>query len=152
LISLDDLDYRIIRLLQLDARMSSREMTSRLGDISDRVVRYRIDRLIKNGVILVQAIVNPSAVGFPFVGDVLVDVVPWKLAEVATKLAAMAPVCYVSSAYSGNQLSIEVNARTEYELMTFVHRVVNHIEGVVNTHTMIVPHLIKDVALWEIPR
>jgi len=37
-ITLDDLDYRIIRLLQLDARTSSREMASHLGDISDRVV------------------------------------------------------------------------------------------------------------------
>jgi len=98
-----------------------------------------------------QAIVNPAAVGFPFVGDVLVDVVPWKLAEVSARLAAMPSVCYVSKAYAGNQLSIEINARTQFELMTFVQRVVNQMEGVVHTHTMVVPHLIKDVALWEIP-
>jgi hypothetical protein len=83
-------------------------------------------------------------VGFPIVAHVLIDVVPWKLSEVAAELAAMAPVCLVRAAFKGNKLSIEINARSEYELMSFVQRVVNHIKGVVHTNTMIVPHLIKD--------
>ena len=76
MISLDDLDFRIIELLQADARMSSREMAQHLGGISDRVVRYRIDRLLKHKVVRVQAIVDPRTVGYPIVADVLIEAVP----------------------------------------------------------------------------
>ena len=69
----------------------------------------------------------------------------------AAKLAAMAPVCYVGAPYRGRHLSIEVNARDETELMTFVHHRVKPLEGVLNTHTGIVPRLIKDVDLWRVP-
>jgi len=150
--SLDDLDHRIIRLLQEDARMSSREMTARLGDISDRVVRYRIKRLLDNEVVLLQAIINPDKVGFPVVADILIEVMPWKLAAACSKLAGMDAVSYVSASYAGRHLSVEVNARTERDLMTFVQNTLPQLDGIVNARTMVVPHLIKDVALWEIPR
>jgi DNA-binding Lrp family transcriptional regulator len=152
MIALDDLDYRIIRLLQEDPRMSSRVMASRLDDISDRVVRYRIKRLRDKKVVLLQANVNPSAIGYPIVADILIEVMPWKLSETCARLAAMPPVAYVSAGYAGRHLSIEVNARTEGELMTFVQGTLPRLEGIVNARAMVVPHLIKDVALWEIPR
>ena len=102
--------------------MSSRAMVKRLGDISDRVVRYRIKRLLDNKVLLLQANVNPQAIGYPLIADILIEVMPWKLAETCAKLAAMPPVVYASAgpAYKGRHLSIEVNARNEGELMTFV--------------------------------
>ena len=132
--------------------MSSREMTKRLGEVSDRVVRYRVRRLIENEVVYVQAIVNPDKVGFPVVADILIEVMPWKLAETCAKLAAMPPVAYVSASYAGRHLSIEVNARTERELMTFVRGTLPQLDGIVDARAMVVPHLIKDVALWEIPK
>jgi Lrp/AsnC family transcriptional regulator for asnA, asnC and gidA len=149
---LDDLDHAIIRLLQKDARMSSREMAKRIGEVSDRVVRYRIKRLIEREIIFLQAIVNPDAVGYPVVADILIEVMPAKLAETCDKLAAMPQVAYVSAAYAGRHVSIEVNARNERELMTFLRSTLPQLDGIVNVRTMVVPHLIKDVALWEIPR
>ena len=151
MIALDEIDHAIIKCLKEDARMSSLEMTRRMGAVSDRVVRYRIKRLLDNKVVLLNAIVSPFAVGYPIIADILVEVAPWKLREVSAKLAAMPPVCYVSSAYAGRHLSIEVNACDEHEVMDFVHRRLRHIDGVVKTQTMIVPHVIKDVMDWEIP-
>ena len=132
--------------------MSSREMAKRIGEVSDRVVRYRIKRLVEHKVIFLQAIVNPDAVGYPVVADILIEVMPAKLAETCDKLAAMPPVAYVSAAYAGRHVSIEVNARNERELMTFLRSTLPQLDGIVNVRTMVVPHLIKDVALWEIPR
>jgi DNA-binding Lrp family transcriptional regulator len=152
MVSLDDLDYRIIRLLQEDARMSSREMTRRIGDISDRVVRYRIKRLVDHKIVFLQAIVNPHRVGFPIIADILIEVAPWKLAEACAKLADMSAVSYVSASNAGRHVSVEVNARTEHELMTFVQTTLPQLDGIVNARTMVVPNLIKDVAFWKIPR
>jgi hypothetical protein len=36
--------------------------------------------------------------------------------------------------------------------MTFLRSTLPPLDGIVNVRTMVVPHLIKDVALWEIPR
>jgi Lrp/AsnC family transcriptional regulator for asnA, asnC and gidA len=150
-ISLDGLDCRIIELLQDDARMSSREMTCRLGDVSDRVVRYRIKRLLDQRVVFLQAMVNPRQVGYPVVADILIDVVPLKLAETCVKLAGMETVASVSTAYAGRQLSIQVNSRNERELMTFVKSRLPQLDGIVSAQAMVVPHLIKDLAFWRPP-
>lgn len=151
MITLDDLDHRIIRLLHEDARMPSREIARRLGDVSDRAVRYRIKHLLDRHVVLLQAMVDPRLVGYPVIADILIDVVPSKLAETTARLATMPPVASVSAAYAGRQVSIEVNAQDEHELMTFVNNGLPQLEGVVSAQTMVVPNLIKDLALWEIP-
>jgi len=152
---LDDLDREIIRFCQEDPRMSSRDMKHRLGDVSDRVVRYRVRRLLDARVLLVQARVNPHSVGYSVVADTLVEVKPWKFAEACAALAAMEPVCYVSAARAASdrcQLSIETNSRTEDELAAFVRTKLRRIDGIVGAQTMVVPHLVKDVATWTIPR
>jgi Lrp/AsnC family transcriptional regulator, regulator for asnA, asnC and gidA len=151
LIALDDLDCRIIELLLEDARLSSRSMTSRLGDVSDRVVRYRIKRLLDHRVVLLQALVNPRAVGYPIIADILIDVVAGKLAETCAKLVGMEAVASVSAAHTGRQLSIQVNARDERELMTFVRSDLPQLDGIVRAQTMVVPRLIKDLAFWKPP-
>ena len=150
----DDLDRRIIRLSQEDPRMSSRDMARRLGDVSDRVVRYRLKRLLDSHVLIVQARVNPHEVGYPVVADSLIEVLPWKFAAVCAALVAIERVCYISAAplgRGGRQLSIETNCRSEHELTDFVQTSLSRIDGIVGAQTMVVPRLVKDVAAWKIP-
>jgi DNA-binding Lrp family transcriptional regulator len=152
---LDALDRQIIELLREDPRTSSPEMTRRLGDVSDRVVRYRIRRLLERRIVLVQARVNPHAVGYPVIADILIEVLPWRLADARAAVAAMGPVCYVGSAVpgrDGRELSIEVNARSNGELEAFVKKRLPRVDGIVSAHTVVVPRLAKDVADWAIPR
>jgi Lrp/AsnC family transcriptional regulator for asnA, asnC and gidA len=150
----DDLDRRIIRLAQEDPRMSSRDMAHRLGDISDRVVRYRFKRLLDAGILIIQARIDPHEVGYPVVADSLIEVLPWKFAGVCAALAAMDRVCYISAApleRGGRQLSIETNCRNEGELTDFVQTRLPRIDGIVGAQTMVVPRMVKDVAAWKIP-
>ena len=44
------------------------------GGISERVVRYRIDRMVKDEVIQIRPIVNPQAFGLTIRADVLLEV------------------------------------------------------------------------------
>jgi DNA-binding Lrp family transcriptional regulator len=41
----DTIDIRIVNLLLEDGRMSASEISRRMGGISERAVRYRIDRM-----------------------------------------------------------------------------------------------------------
>ena len=59
----DKTDIKIVNLLLEDGRMSASEISRRMTDISERAVRYRIDRMIDEGVIQISAVVNPESLG-----------------------------------------------------------------------------------------
>ncbi len=132
--------------------MSSSEVARRLGGgISQRTVRYRIDRLVAERVIHVGAIVNPKAVGFSVTADVWIEVVPGRLRTVAESLAALQEVSYVAYSTGERDLSIQVFARDNDDLHNFVTEVVANIPGVTRTSVMLVPWKVKDVHQWSIP-
>ncbi len=130
--------------------MSSLEIADRLGGLSDRVVRYRIKRLVANQVVLF--VVSPFAAGYPVMADILMEVVPWKADEVAAAIAGMPAVTYVSIASSGRHMSVEVNAVDDEEVTAFVDGELRDLDGVLRVETLIISHLVKDVADWEVPQ
>ena len=148
---IDKIDQAIVDLLLEDGRMSSAEIARRIGDISERSVRHRIDRLIQEGVIRVSAIVNPKAVGLPVLADVFIEVEPGRVLEVARKMAEFAQVSYVACSTGDRDVSIQVYARDNEELYRFVTEVVGNVPGVRKTHTVLLPLILKDVYNWHIP-
>ena len=149
--SLDSIDRRIVSLLIEDGRISSAEITRRIGHVSERAVRYRIERLVRNGVIRISAIVMPQAVGFPITGDVLVDVAPGKLQDVAAQLVDFPTVSYVAGSVGEGDLSVQVYARDTEELLRFVNEVIGKVPGVTRTKLAMVPWKLKDVYQWQVP-
>ena len=62
---IDNIDLKIVDLLMENGRRPSAEIARRLGDISERAVRYRINRLVQGKVIQVSAITDPRSLGYP---------------------------------------------------------------------------------------
>ena len=149
--TLDAIDRRIVSLLIEDGRMSSAEITRRIGHVSERAVRYRIERLIRTGVIRVSAIVMPQSVGFDVIGDVLIDVAPGKLQDVAAQLVDIPTVSYVAGSVGEGDLSVQVYARDTEELLRFVNEVIGKVPGVTRTKLAMVPWKLKDVYQWHVP-
>lgn len=149
--SLDAIDRQIISLLLEDGRISSAEITRRIGHVSERAVRYRIERLVRTGVIRISAIVNPQAVGFTVIGDVLIDVAPGKLQDVAAQLVEFPTVSYVAGSVGEGDLSVQVYARDTEELLRFVNEVIGKVPGVTRTKLAMVPWKLKDVYQWHVP-
>jgi len=147
----DRLDQAIVRLLIEDGRMSSTEIARRIGDVSERSVRYRIDRLIQQGVIRVSAIVNPKAVGFLVMADIFIEVEPGQVMDVANRMAKFECVSYIACSTGDRDLSIQVYARDNEELYRFVTEVVGNVPGVRKTSTVLVPLVLKDNYEWHIP-
>ncbi len=148
---IDRIDQTIVHLLIEDGRMPSSEIARRLGNVSERSVRYRIDRLIQQGVIRVSAIVNPKAVGLPVKADIFVQVEPGHVPEVARKMTEFECVSYVACSTGDRDLSIQVYARDNEELYRFVTEVIGNVPGVRKTSTMLLPLVLKDVYDWHIP-
>ncbi len=153
----DELDRKIIDLLMEDGRMSCAEVARRISllashPVSERAVRYRIERLVRQGIIRVSAIPNPKKLGFQVVADVVIEVEPGRVQEVARQLAAYDCVSYVACSTGDRDISIQVVARDNAELYTFVSEVVGKVSGVRRTTTFLVPLILKDVYEWRIPR
>ncbi len=149
---MDSLDRAIVDLLIQDGRMPCAEIARRIGgDMTERAVRYRLNRLIKEGVIRVHAIVNPKAIGLPVTADVWIEVEPGHVMEVARKIARLDCVTYVACSTGQRDLSIQVVARDNESLYHLVTEVIGKVKGVRKTTTVLLPVILKDVYQWSIP-
>jgi Lrp/AsnC family transcriptional regulator for asnA, asnC and gidA len=147
----DKTDVKIVNLLLGDGRMSASEISRRITDISERAVRYRIDRMIDAGVMQISAVVNPESLGFNIKADVWLEVESDLILEVARKLAEFENVTYVACGIGQNDVSLQVVAKDTAEIYHFVTEVIRRVPGVRKTTTSIVPMIIKDVYQWRIP-
>ncbi|GAB4548090.1 MAG: hypothetical protein Fur002_24720 [Anaerolineales bacterium] len=131
--------------------MPASEIARRMGNISERAVRYHIDRMMEEDVIQVSAVVNPDALGFKVNADVWLEVESDLITDVAKKIAAFENVRYVACGIGQNDISIQVVARDTAEIYYFVTEVVRKVPGVRKTTTSIVPIVLKDVYQWRVP-
>lgn len=148
---LDHIDRAIADLLIEDGRMSCAEIARRIGNISERTVRYRIDTLTQAGVLRISAVVNPRALGLSVTADVFLEVEPGRIMSVARRMAEFDCVTYVACSTGESDVSIQIVARDNAELYHFVTEVVANVPGVRRTTTVLLPVVLKDVYQWRIP-
>ena len=149
---IDKTDINIINLLMEDGRMPASEMARRIGGISERVIRYRIERIIKEGYIQISAITNPKSLGYLVTADVFLEVESGAILEVAKKATEYDCVSYVACSIGESDISIQVVGHDTGEVYQFVMNVIGKIPGVRKTTTSIVPLVLKDVYQWRIPK
>jgi Lrp/AsnC family transcriptional regulator for asnA, asnC and gidA len=147
----DKTDIKIVNLLLEDGRMPASEVARRIGNISERAVRYRIDRMVEEGVIRVSAVAKPQAFGLTTIADVWLEVESDRILEVARKMAEFENVSYVACGIGESDVSIQIVAKDTAAIYQFVTEVVRKVPGVRKTTTSIVPLIIKDVYQWRIP-
>lgn len=127
------------------------EIARRIPRVSERAAHYRVERLIRRGVMRLGVIVDPRAVGFPVSAEVLVKVEPGCVQAVAERLAELELVSYVACTLGNHDVGITMYARDNTELYTMVTRDVASVPGVKETTIALVPLLLKDVYHWQIP-
>ena len=147
----DKIDVKIVNLLLEDGRMPASEVARRLGDISERAVRYRIDKMVDAGVISISAVAKPQAFGLTTIADIWMEVESDRIIEVAKKMAAFDNVSYVACGIGESDVSIQIVAKDTAEIYQFVTEVARKTPGVRKTTTSIVPLIIKDVYQWRVP-
>jgi Lrp/AsnC family transcriptional regulator, regulator for asnA, asnC and gidA len=121
------------------------------GDISERAVRYRIDRMMNDGIIHISAVAKPQAFGLTTIADVWMEVESDRILEVAKKMAEFDHVSYVACGIGQTDVSIQIVAKDTAEIYHFVTEVVRKVPGVRKTTTSIVPLILKDVYQWRVP-
>jgi Lrp/AsnC family transcriptional regulator, regulator for asnA, asnC and gidA len=148
----DIIDLQIVELLMEDGRLPAAEVARRVGGgISERVARYRINRLINDKVIQIRPIINPQAFGITTRADVVLEVEADSIMDVARKAMEFDCVSYVACSIGEMDVSIQVLAKDTAEIYHFVTEVIGRLPGVRKTTTSIVPIVLKDVYQWHIP-
>src|SRR4030042_837475 len=146
---IDGIDCDIVNLLMEDGRMKAADIARRLGgDVSERAIRYRIQRMIDEGIIRISAILNPHVLGFQVIADVFIEVEAGLIDDVARKLANHERVSYVACSIGERDISGQVIARDNKEVYSFVTEYIGKLPGVRKTKTSIVPITLKDVYQW----
>ncbi|GER80070.1 MAG: transcriptional regulator [Anaerolineaceae bacterium] len=148
---IDEIDLKIVNLLIEDGRKPAAQIARRIGDVSERAVRYRIERMIEEDVIRLSAVVRPEALGLPIRADVWLEVESDRIREVAQKMAEYENVSYVACSIGENDVSIQVVAKDTGEVYRFVTETIRKVPGVRRTTTSIVPLILKDVYQWRAP-
>jgi Lrp/AsnC family transcriptional regulator for asnA, asnC and gidA len=150
-IKLDQLDKEIIDLLTKDGRMSCAEIARAIGTVSERSVRYRLEKLLAENVIRINATPVPQALGYSVVADVFIEVEVGQVLEIARKIAAYENVSYVACSTGESDISIQIITQNNRDLYEFVTEELGKIPGVRKTSTSMVPFIVKDIEHWRIP-
>lgn len=92
---LDDLDKRILDRLQLNCRLSFVDLSRELG-VAEATIRFRVNRLINEGVITrFAALLDPAKVGMKVSGAILLKIDPAFLEEACKKLVSFSETQYL---------------------------------------------------------
>jgi Lrp/AsnC family transcriptional regulator for asnA, asnC and gidA len=145
---LDATDVSIIQELNADGRTTATEIADKWGNISERVVQYRIKKLIRDEVIRVVAIIELEPLGFLTRADVLIDVEAGKIKSVSRQLAKYDAISYIACHFGAHDISITVHARDNKDFLTFLNESITSVSGVLNVQPILLPQLLKYPYLW----
>ena len=149
--NIDNIDTQIINLLVDNGRVSCAEIARMIGNISERSVRYRLERMSDEGLFKITAVLNTKLLGYLVVADVWLEVESDAILDVAEKMTEYDCISYVACGIGEPDISVQVLARDNAEVYRFVTEVIGKTPGVRKTTTSIVPLVLKDTHQWHIP-
>ncbi|MFQ5762856.1 MAG: Lrp/AsnC family transcriptional regulator [Candidatus Bathyarchaeia archaeon] len=128
--SLDDVDIKILNLLEEDGSLSFADLSRRLNT-SESMVRKRVNALREMGVIKkFSVVVDPAALGLTSTAILGIDVDPPLLLQVAQKIGDIHEVKYVALTTGDHMIMVEVWARSSAELSKVLSEKIGRIDGV----------------------
>ena len=127
--SLDELDIKIINMLQKDASLSYSDLARQLGQ-NESTVRKRVLTLRERGVIKKYTIiVDNLKLGYNTIAVVGFDVDPGMLLETAQRLAELEEVRYVATSTGDHMIMAEIWGKDGRELSQILSKI-GSIQGV----------------------
>ena len=141
---LDETDHQIIEMLQIDGRMSIRDIADKI-DSTPAIVRKRMQRMTDANAMKVVAVTDFKAAGYELMLAIGVEVEHRSAEEVGLDLAKFDEVFSVNMTTGVHDLDILVAARNFQELSFFVHDKFTQIEGIAK----LTPAITVDVLRYE---
>ena len=133
---MDELDRKIIALLQSDGRASNAKIAREVG-VSEGTVRRRLRRLVQQDVVKIVAVPNLEKLGYATTALVGLQTGPGKSDEVADAIASLDEAQYVAITTGAYDIFIWAGLESAESLGTFLRNKIGNIEGVQRTETFV---------------
>jgi len=133
---MDDLDRRIIGILEQDVRASNARIARSVG-VSEGTVRRRLKRLISDQIVSVTALPDPRRLGYESEALIGVQVDPDKIDEVAESLAKLEHTRWVAVTTGTYDVFAWATVLNAEALGLFLRERVGTIPGVRRTETFV---------------
>lgn len=140
--NIDDLDARIIAILQSDGRISNTDIAKML-EVSEATVRGRVKRLIDDDIIQIVAVSNPLKLGFEITGDLYISVDMAKMKNVLNAISKFKELWYIVVTTGKSNLNAEFVVKNLEDLHDLVYNRISHIDGVQQVETSIIMKYVK---------
>ncbi len=147
--TVDELDRRIIRLLQRDGRMTNTDIARKL-EVTETTVRKRIGQLLDEGLMNVVAVPTPEAVGMNLSAIIGMSVDLTALHDVGDAIRSYPEVRYIGMSAGRYDLMIEAFFSSQEQLLDFVTDKLGALAGVGNIETSVILKVVKFSYEWEI--
>ena len=145
---IDEIDRKILRILQQDARTSMKEIAKKVGKMTKVAISYRIKRLIRIGAIQgFYARINPDLVDQSFLFVTGLSIGPKGAAETAvlTKIAALEGVQSVFQTFGEYDALVVGRTRNSVAARDLIYRMFQI--GGVRDSTSIISHTVLKQSL-----
>ena len=133
---MDNLDRKIITLLQTNGRASNAQI-ARQVKVSEGTIRRRVRRLIKERIIRVMAIPDHEKLGYGTVALIGLQVGPDKIDAVSDILATIPEAQYVAITTGVYDIFLWVAVASTEALGAFIRDKVGTVPGVRRTETFV---------------
>jgi Lrp/AsnC family transcriptional regulator for asnA, asnC and gidA len=145
-VSLDDIDRKIIGVLQGDGRCPYGTIADQVG-LSEAAVRRRVQRLRETGIMEIVAITDPLQLGFT--REALVGIrVQGDVRLVADKIASIVEINYVVLCAGSFDIIAELVTVDDDSLVHLLNDSIRSIPGVTEVETFIYLKLAKQTFNW----
>lgn len=140
---LDEVDRKILKILQADGRTALSEIARRL-EMGTATIHERVNSLEGEGFIReYRAVLDPELLGINEVAFVAIDTEPGRFSAVAERLAEVDEIQEIHEVTGEADLLVKVRVREKAELTTLLTEV-GSFDGVVGTTTNVALRSVKE--------
>jgi Lrp/AsnC family transcriptional regulator for asnA, asnC and gidA len=135
ILTVKDVDRKILKLLQEDSRKPFRKIATDLN-ISEPTLYNRVKKLQEDMVIeSFTTIINPEAVGFPYLAFIMLTIEPSKEEEIINKLLAFPEIMELHLVFGEKNILIKIRCPDITAVRNFITNKLRAINGISKTES-----------------
>ena len=146
---LDEIDRRVIRILQDDGRRPNTEIAREMH-VSETTIRKRITQLVSRGLINIVAVPTPRAIGMTLSAIIGISVTLPKLREISEELKRQQEVRYVGVSTGRYDIIVEAFFFDQQHFLDFISSKLSRMDGITGLETSMILDVVKFSYEWEI--
>ncbi|HET7015662.1 MAG TPA: Lrp/AsnC family transcriptional regulator [Streptosporangiaceae bacterium] len=146
---LDEIDRRVIKILQVDGRRPNTEIARELK-VSETTIRKRVAQLVSRGLINIVAVPTPKAAGMNLSAIIGISVTLPKLREISEELKRQREVRYVGMSTGRYDIIVEAFFFDQQHFLDFISSRLSRMDGITSLETSMILDIVKFSYEWEI--